>query len=175
MASTLLGQVIGFSSEKSDLQDGRAFIFSTFDRSGMIDLGTLGGPYAQAWGINDSSFVTGNSQIKSELGATHAFIWDSKTGMLDLGTLDGDFSYGTFINAQNHVVGYSTINKNNDRVHAFLHDGKEMIDLGSLGGAALECDYSYALGVNALDQVVGYTYLPWEGTLVGMPLFTAGG
>jgi probable HAF family extracellular repeat protein len=154
------GQVIGSSSEKPDLTSGRAFIVSTFDRSGMIDLGTLGGVYAQAWGINDSGFVTGNSQIKSDLGATHAFIWERNAGMVDLGTIAGDFSYGTFINEKNHVVGYSTIDKDNDRIHAFLHDGKQMIDLGSLGGAAFGNDRSFALGVNASDQVVGYSYRP---------------
>lgn len=80
--------------------------------------------------------------------------------MVDLGTLAGDFSYGTSINANNHVAGYSTIDKDNDRVHAFLHDGKQMLDLGSLGGAAFGNDRSFALGVNASDQVVGYSYLP---------------
>jgi probable HAF family extracellular repeat protein len=154
------GQVVGFASEKPDFDNGRAFIVSTFDRRGMIDLGTLGGIYAQAWGVNDSGFVTGNSQIKSGYGITHAFIWEKRAGMVDLGTLAGDFSYGTFINANNHVVGYSTIDKNNDRVHAFLHDGKEMLDLGSLGGASMESDRSFALGVNSSDQVVGYSYLP---------------
>ena len=147
------GQVVGFSSEKLDGEDARAFIIDTSARSArlrMVDLGTLGGQYAQAWGINDSGFVTGNSQTKGDMGmATHAFLWQKGTGMLDLGTLAGDFSYGTFINANNHVVGYSTIDKENDRVHAFLHDGKEMLDLGSLGGAATESDRSYALGVNA--------------------------
>jgi probable HAF family extracellular repeat protein len=156
------GQVVGFSSEKPDQAYGRAFIVSLFDRGGMTDLGTLGGSYAQAWGINDSGFVTGNSQIKSDFGATHAFIWGRKGGMLDLGTLAGDFSYGTSINVNNQVVGYSTIDKYNDRVHAFLYDGKEMIDLGSLGGASLESDHSFALGVNAYNQVVGYSYIPSE-------------
>ena len=80
--------------------------------------------------------------------------------MVDLGTLAGDFSYGTSINANNHVAGYSTIDKDNDRVHAFLHDGKQMLDLGSLGGAAFGNDRSFALGVNANDQVVGYSYRP---------------
>jgi probable HAF family extracellular repeat protein len=154
------GQIIGFASEKPDFDSGRAFIVSTFDRSHMIDLGTLGGAYAQAWGINDSGFVTGNSEIKSDFGATHAFIWEKQAGMVDLGTLAGDFSYGTFINAKNHVVGYSTVDKDNERLHAFLHDGKQMLDLGSLGGAAFGNDLSYALGVNANDQVVGYSYRP---------------
>jgi probable HAF family extracellular repeat protein len=131
----------------------------------MTDLGTLGGAYAQAFGINDSGFVTGNAQTGDRFRPipSHAFIWDAKTGMLDLGTLGGRFSFGTAINANNHVVGYSTINSVDGRVHAFLHNGKQMFDLGSLSGALVETDLSYALGVNAADQVVGYTYLPVDG------------
>lgn len=158
------GQVAGFASDQRDGQNSRAFIVSTANRlSRMIDLGTLGGAYAQAYGINDSGFVTGNAQtLASSSGtlASHAFIWNTETGMLDLGTLAGDYSYGTSINANNHVAGYSTITTDNDRTHAFLYNGKEMVDLGSLSGAALDLDYSYALGVNLKDQVVGYTYLP---------------
>ncbi|MFZ1221546.1 MAG: DUF3466 family protein [Chthoniobacterales bacterium] len=158
------GQVVGFCSQKFDSEGARAFLVNVPDGTTrlarMVDLGTLGGQFAQAWGINDSGFVTGNSQTKSDFGVTHAFIWHAKTGMLDLGTLAGDFSYGTFINPNSHVVGYSTIDKGNDRVHAFLHDGKEMLDLGSLGGASMESDRSFALGVNSSDQVVGYSYLP---------------
>ena len=165
------GQVIGSSSETLDGASSRAFIVSTVDSSSaMIDLGTLGGEHAQAWGINDSGFVTGNSQIKGDLGVTHAFIWESNAGMVDLGTLGGDFSYGMSINARNHVAGYATTDKDNDRVHAFLYVGEkmhdQMLDLGSLSGNSLDLDFSFALGVNSADQVVGYSYLPWgKGSL----------
>jgi probable HAF family extracellular repeat protein len=157
-----VGQVVGYSSDKRDGGNSRAFIVTTFLSPSMIDIGTLGGAYAQALGINDSGFVTGNSQTisSSTSVSTHAFMWHAGAKMLDLGTLDGDFSYGTSINANNHVVGYSTINTFDNRVHAFLHDGTQMIDLGSLGGASLDSDRSFALGVNATDQVVGYSYLP---------------
>ena len=156
------GQVVGFSSEKFDGEGARAFIImNTSVKARMVDLGTLGGYFAQAWGISDSGSVTGNSETKGDMGlVTHAFLWQKDLGMVDLGTLAGDYSYGTFINANNHVVGYSTIDGKNDRVHAFLHNGKEMFDLGSLGGASMESDRSFALGVNADDQVVGYSYLP---------------
>jgi probable HAF family extracellular repeat protein len=151
-------QVVGFATPTNDLNNGRAFIMTTTTgRGGLTDLGTLGGAYAQAWSLNDLGFVTGNSQLKSDVGATHAFLWHPRTGMQDLGTLGGDFSYGTSINASSHVVGYSTIDKSNGAVHAFLYDGK-MHDLGSLGAPG-DLDYSYALGVNSSDQVVGYTYL----------------
>jgi probable HAF family extracellular repeat protein len=164
-----LGWVVGFTSEKPDQADGKAFLIRALDRSSrMIDLGTLGGTHAQAWGVNDSGYVTGNAEVtKSE--ATHAFVWHSKTGMLDLGTLAGEFSYGMFISANNHIVGYSTINEENDRVHAFLYDGSTMLDLGSLGGASMESDRSFALGVNAADEVVGYSYVPVDGSVVGLP------
>lgn len=159
-------QVVGFAGDKRDGQNSRAFIMNTANRfSRMIDLGTLGGNYAQALAINDAGFVTGNSQTSGQITVSqvsHAFIWNTK-GMFDLGTIAGDFSYGTSINANNHVAGYSTIDMGNNRVHAFLHDGKDMIDLGSLSGASLDLDYSYALGVNVNDQVVGYTYLPSDG------------
>ena len=174
------GQVIGFSSETLDGASSRAFIVGTSSYSSpMIDLGTLGGAHAQALAINDSGFVTGNSQTHTadRPDSIHAFIWHAATGpvsesleipsnpnrrrMLDLGALDGHFSYGTSISSKNHVAGYSTINNFDDRVHAFLYNGEKMIDLGSLSGASLESDRSYALGVNAADQVVGYSYLSW--------------
>jgi probable HAF family extracellular repeat protein len=158
------GQVVGFSSQSPDSGDARAFITSTSDRiRTMTDLGTLGGSYAQAWAINDSGTVTGNSQLKSEVGAIHAFTWTNTTGMRDLGTLGGDFSYGTAINENNHVVGYSTLDQRGNGIHAFLFDGKVMSDLGTLASSVADLDYSYALGVNSYDQVVGYTYLAQKG------------
>lgn len=163
------GQVVGFSSEKPDFDLGRAFIVNTAAQPGfstrLTDLGTLGGLYAQALAINDFGFVTGNSQVGTNYGPTHAFIWRSNTKMVDLGTIAGDFSSGTAINARNHVAGYSTINKVDERIHAFLHDGQKMLDLGSLGAAYAESDRSFALGVNAHDQVVGYSYLPPQGPI----------
>jgi probable HAF family extracellular repeat protein len=157
------GQVVGFSGPKFDGSNSRAFIWSK--ATGMRDIGTLGGAYAQAFAINDFGFVTGNSQTKSTVGAVHAFIYDSFGpresfwGMRDLGTFGGNYSYGTFINADNHVVGYSTTDKSDNRIHAFLYDGAKMRDLGSLGGETMKSDQSFALGVNGADEVVGYTYL----------------
>jgi probable HAF family extracellular repeat protein len=160
------GQVVGFSGPKLDGSNSRAFSWNA--STGMLDLGTLGGAYAQAYSINDSGFITGNSEIaESKVRAAHAFIYEPSSPMKglvkpmrDLGTLGGRYSYGTVINADNHVVGYSTIDKSDNRIHAFLYDGAKMRDLGSLGGKTLESDRSFALGVNSADEVVGYTYLP---------------
>jgi probable HAF family extracellular repeat protein len=169
------GWVVGFSGPTRDGSESNAFIWS--NQTGMIDIGTLGGQYAQANAINDAGFVTGTAQIQnmSPVLATHAFIYRPfpqgagavKEPMRDLGALGGNNSYGTAINGYNHVVGYSTIKPNDDRVHAFFHDGKSMIDLGSLGGNGNRwgSDVSVALGINSFDLVVGYTYLPVVGEM----------
>jgi probable HAF family extracellular repeat protein len=171
-------QVVGVSGPKRDDPAARAFFWSL--ATGMFDIGTLGGAYAQAFAINDASFVTGTSQIVggSLTGTTHAFIYQplslaARPGnqMMDLGTLGGDDSYGMAINANNHIAGYSNIDTSDARVHAFVYDGAKMRDLGSLGGKGAESDQSVALGLNGMDQVVGWTYLPIIQVIGGGPLF----
>lgn len=166
-------QVVGFSSSTRDGQNSRAFFWTA--ATGMIDIGTLGGAYAQANAINDAGFVTGFAQTADRASkATHAFLFQplSITGpnikpMRDLGTLGGNSSVGTSLNAANHVVGYSTLDGTEQRTHAFFHDGAAMKDLGSLGTKTLESDQSFALGINVADQVVGYTFLPGDVTASG--------
>jgi probable HAF family extracellular repeat protein len=169
-----VGQVVGYSGPARDSNESRAFMWSS--QTGMIDIGTLGGGYAQAYAINDAGYITGASQTQGmgPMVTTHAFIYQvprppyrRHNQMVDLGVLGGLSSYGMAINSNNHVAGYSTIATNDERVHAFLHDGNKMIDLGSLGAAGKRwgSDVSVALGVNSLDQVVGYTYLPVTGDM----------
>ena len=168
------GQVVGYSGPQRDSSQSRAFAWTY--QTGMTDIGTLGGAYAQANAINDSGVITGASQTQGmgPMVTTHAFVYRMPSPpyqrynrMVDLGVLGGVYSYGTAINSYSHVVGYSTITNNNQQIHAFLHDGAKMIDLGSLGGPGNRwgSDVSVALGVNSYDQVVGYTYLPVVGEM----------
>jgi probable HAF family extracellular repeat protein len=169
-----IGQVVGFSGLQRDSSESRAFVWTY--QTGMMDIGTLGGSYAQANAINDAGFITGASQTQGmgPMLTTHAFIYQLPSPpygrysrMHDLGVLGGVSSYGMAINSYNHVAGYSTVTTKDDRVHAFLHNGAKMIDLGSLGGIGNRwgSDVSVALGVNNWDQVVGYTYLPAFGEM----------
>jgi probable HAF family extracellular repeat protein len=169
-----MGQVVGYSGLQRDSTESRAFVWS--GQTGMTDIGTLGGAYAQAYAINDAGYITGASQTQGmgPMVTTHAFIYRLPTPpyprfnrMVDLGVLGGLSSYGMAINSYNHVAGYSTITTGDERVHGFLHDGAKMIDLGSLGGPGNRwgTDVSVALGVNNNDQVVGYTYLPAIGDM----------
>jgi probable HAF family extracellular repeat protein len=172
------GQVVGVFKSRANGDYGRAFITDLLQSAKgqtLMDIGTLGGPYAQALAINDAGFVTGNSKTFGfpnllTVEVTRAFIWGpGMKGMIDLGMLGGNYSYGTSINANNHVVGYSTINDSDDRMHAFIHDGIEMRDLGSLDVSSEATDRSFALGVNSADQVVGYSYVPSPGSVTVYP------
>ena len=70
----------------------------------MTDLGTLGGDYSIAYGINDMGQVVGESTTDN--GQTHAFITGPDgVGMTDLGTLGGDYSLAFGINDAGQVVG----------------------------------------------------------------------
>src|SRR5436190_1483861 len=156
-----LGEVVGHSGTSLDTNVTHAFIWD--EMNGMRDLATLGGAYAKAFSINNSSKVTGRADTGGGFGSNfHAFIWDAAGGMRDLGVIAGSSSSGNFINANGHVVGWSSIAVDN-RHHAFLHDGTTMHDLGAIGDNDFFTDRSEAYGVNIHDVVVGTTYRPYQG------------
>ena len=143
----------------------------------ITDLGTLGGTYSQATGINAAGDVVGYSTNKN--GDTHAFVW-SKGKMTDLGTLGGTFSAPSGMNERGQVVGWSTTKSGQE--HAFLWQRDRMTDLGTLGGTS-----SQATGINWQGEVVGgattatgephaFLWKQWKnGTMrdLGVPYATA--
>ena len=54
----------------------------------VVDLGTLGGTYSNAYGPNAGGWVAGNSNLAPN-GPQHAFLWHAFGQLHDLGTLDG--------------------------------------------------------------------------------------
>ena len=114
------------------------------------DLGTLGGNFAGAEGINDLDQVVGSSATAG--GAGHAFRYAGFGPMQDLGTLPGgQTSSGLGINNFGTVVGQSG-SANGNRAYRWTQ-GLGMQSLGVLAGGNL----SLAHGINDNDEVCGYS------------------
>jgi probable HAF family extracellular repeat protein len=119
----------------------------------MTKMGTLGGPWSQAYAINNKGQVTGLAYTKN--GSAHGFIANCATCRLtDLGTFAGSTStvWGFGINDSGVVVGQSTFS---GTYHAFVYSGGKIKDLNKLipsgsGWVLIEAD-----GINAVGQIVG--------------------
>jgi probable HAF family extracellular repeat protein len=123
----------------------RSALFWQANTSTPVDLGNLGGHYAEAFAINNLGQVVGYSEL-SDKSTHHAFLWSSDTGMHDLGALGGG-SQANAINDHTEVVGGLFGNT----LHAFLWtQAGGMQDLGTLGGS-----FSTANGISAAGHVVG--------------------
>ncbi|MGI9075684.1 MAG: hypothetical protein ACR2JB_31130 [Bryobacteraceae bacterium] len=135
----------------------------------VTDLGTLGGTYSYAYGLNNAGQVAGGSATPNQTGGLFqtAFLWSKHTGIQDLGTLGG-FNTGlnsaaggpnasgeaaliseTFMTDPNgeDFCGFGT---KRQCLGAIWKDGV-MTPLSTLGGTN-----SQAYWVNNQGQVVGF-------------------
>jgi probable HAF family extracellular repeat protein len=113
------------------------------------DLGTLGGTYSFAQGINNSVTIVGDAFTSG--GADHAMSYSGGV-MTDLGTLGGSTSEANAVNSSGTVVG-GAYTSAGSWYHAFKYSGGVMTDLGTLGGST-----SYANGLNNSGTIVGQAY-----------------
>ena len=85
----------------------------------MTDLGTFGGTWSSATGINDQGQIVGN--FWPTTGGNHAFLYTSGTA-IDLGLLPGyTSSFAEGINDNGDVVGY--VSGVGIISHAYLYTG----------------------------------------------------
>lgn len=139
-------------SSAAGINDSGAVLVSALNQawiyngSTVTNLGTLGGSYTSAGGINNLGHATGASTLSGF--DYRAFLWNGAS-MQNLGSLGG-LSIGVAINDSDQVTGYSS---NGSYQEAFLYSGGSMTGLGTLGGS-----FSVGTALNNSGTVVGYAY-----------------
>jgi probable HAF family extracellular repeat protein len=119
----------------------------------VTDLGTLGGSYSFASGINEQGDVVGSSGVCCDT-ETHGFLW-SKGRMTSLADATIWHSEALAINAAGQVTGfaYGNVEINGaTRAQAYVYKGGTRTDIGTLGGHSSE---GYA--INASGAVTGWS------------------
>ena len=91
----------------------------------VIDLGTLGGPYSYAYGIDDQGRIVGEAWTPGDV--RHAYRY-ANGSMYDLGIPATPQSSANAINASGQITGRIGLD-------GFLYDNGTLTLLGSLGGA----------------------------------------
>ena len=129
------------------------------DEYTIIDLGTLGGTWSYAGGLNDQCYVVGISATNQ--GSQHAFVWMCDM-MTDIGTPEGFLVSGAVnVNDNGQVAGYA--NGQYQSQYAYLWDMGNWTYLGTLP----DLDYSACFDINNPGQIVGHSFMlgPGGGSL----------
>lgn len=122
----------------------------TYSNGTITNLGTFGGDWSVAYGVNTAGKVVGYAGVLS--GQANAFLYSGGT-MTNLGTLGGSESIAYDINDYDQIVGNARNASGYN--HAFLYQNGVMTDLGTLDGLATT--QSLASAINSSGQIVGYS------------------
>jgi probable HAF family extracellular repeat protein len=175
------GQVVGFAQDATPdpfsllyflaggLTNGTQTRGFLWQKGHMQDLGTLGGPDTQAFGLNERGQAIGISYINSTpnpatgVPTADPFLWTEERGMIDLGTLGGVWGGAGSMNNQGQVLGTSSVAADpgaclnsmgspTPTCHPFLWDDGKLIDLSTetIGGNPVSAN-----AINDAGEVVG--------------------
>jgi probable HAF family extracellular repeat protein len=145
------GQIAGYYVNAAGVN--KPFIWT---HETLTDLETLGGSAGQAFGINSSGQVVGQSNLTGD-ATYHATLWSNGT-ITDLGTLGGQTSSASGINDSGDIVGISAITPTGPVAFAdqaaFLFSGGVLSNLSGISNNGT------ASAINDSGSVVGFTLTP---------------
>jgi probable HAF family extracellular repeat protein len=148
------GSITGGVSTRAFERPSHAFLY---DQGVFHDLGTLGGTYSVAYGINNNGRIVGMSTTAEPAPGVPAVFhaaYSDGGAFQDLNSLIGPSDWtlasATDINDAGQVTGWGTVN---GQTQAYLYDAGGVQGLGILPGY----DFSVGRGVNAAGDIVGFS------------------
>lgn len=128
----------------------------------FTDLGTLGGTYSRAFGINNCGQVVGESSVTGA-SPRRPFLWrDSNNNgvsdsgeMKDLGTLGGNSGAATDINLSGLVTGTASNGVSNRAFRWQDVNANGQSDPGEMNDLSSSAGDFFGFGVNSADKIVG--------------------
>lgn len=179
------GQVVGFA--QNAVEDPFSLLYSTvgitngtqsrgflYEKGHMRDLGTLGGPDAQAFCLNEHGEAAGISYVNSTpnpvtgLPTAEPFLWTKERGMIDLGSFGGVWGGACPLNNRGQVLGTSSLAADPaacfnageippQTCHPFLWDNGKLSDLTTETNGG---DLLTANALNDAGEIVGSAAFP---------------
>ncbi len=122
----------------------------------MTSLGTLGGPSAQAWGINTGKVIVGRADVNTT--NFHAFLYKNAQ-LTDIGPSTGNSRASDINNAEVVIGTFGTgdLSEFDTSARAFVYTASQLRrDLNALIPATSGWVLAAAEGINQGGQIVGY-------------------
>jgi len=147
------GQVAGYVLGSNPTADA-----AVYTNGKVTLLGTLGGSFSYALGINNSDKIVGVAYLSGD-STVQAARFSTTGPPVDLGTLGGSTSAATAVNNAGIIVGAANL-PGDIATHAARFSDHGPVDLGTLGGS-----FSAANAVNEYGDAVGTAQLSGNITL----------